>query len=132
MKSLIDRTVKKLKSRSLTGMAVAAILLIAGAGLFSSCTKSEAPADKTCHVTFILNQTNAAGDTALVQATAGELIKNPPVPVRSGFTFSGWYTNSADANPDPTKNTAAPKFPAYDLTTKPIYLDAILYARWVK
>jgi uncharacterized repeat protein (TIGR02543 family) len=132
MKSLIDRTVKKLKSRSLTGMAVAAILLIAGAGLFSSCTKSEAPVDKTCHVTFILNQTNAAGDTALVQATAGELIKNPPVPVRSGFTFSGWYTNSADANPDPTKNTAAPKFPAYDLTTKPIYLDAILYARWVK
>jgi uncharacterized repeat protein (TIGR02543 family) len=132
MKSLIDRTVKKLKSRSLTGMAVAAILLIAGAGLFSSCTKSEAPVDKTCHVTFILNQTNAAGDTALVQATAGELIKNPPMPVRSGFTFSGWYTNSADANPDPTKNTAAPKFPAYDLTTKPIYLDAILYARWVK
>jgi uncharacterized repeat protein (TIGR02543 family) len=132
MKSLIDRTVKKLKSRSLTGMAFAAILLIAGAGLFSSCTKSEAPVDKTCHVTFILNQTNAAGDTALVQATAGELIKNPPMPVRSGFTFSGWYTNSADANPDPTKNTAAPKFPAYDLTTKPIYLDAILYARWVK
>ena len=132
MKSLIDRTAKKLKSTSSTGMAVAAMLLIAGAGLFSSCTKSEAPVDKTCHVTFILNQTNAAGDTVLVQATAGELIKNPPVPVRSGFTFSGWYTNSADANPDPTKNTAAPKFPAYDLTTKPIYLDAILYARWVK
>ena len=132
MKSLIDRTVKKLKSRSLTGMAFAAILLTAGAGLFSSCTKSEAPVDKTCHVTFILNQTNAAGDTVLVQATAGELIKNPPVPVRSGFTFSGWYTNSADANPDPTKNTAAPKFPAYDIATKPIYLDAILYARWVK
>jgi uncharacterized repeat protein (TIGR02543 family) len=132
MKSFFDHTVKKLNNGSLTGIAITAILLIAGAGLFSSCTKSEAPVDRTCHVTFILNQTNAAGDTALVQVTAGELLKNPPVPVRTGFTFSGWYTNSADANPDPTKNTAAPKFPAYDITTKPIYLDAILYARWVK
>jgi uncharacterized repeat protein (TIGR02543 family) len=132
MKPFFNRMANKPKNRSLRGMAVTAILLIAGAGLFSSCSKSEAPVDRTCNVTFILNQTNAAGDTAVVQATAGEIIKNPPVPVRTGFTFSGWYTNSADANPDPTKNTAAPKFPAYDITTKPIYLDAILYARWVK
>jgi uncharacterized repeat protein (TIGR02543 family) len=132
MKAFFDRTMKKLKNRSFTVTAIAGILLIAGAGLFSSCSKSEAPVDRTCHVTFILNQTNAAGDTAVVEATAGELIKNPPVPVRTGFTFDGWYTNSADANPDPTKNTTPPKFPAYDIATKPIYLDAILYARWVK
>jgi uncharacterized repeat protein (TIGR02543 family) len=130
MKAFFDRTMKKLKSGSFTVVAIAAILLIAG--LFSSCSKSEAPVDRTCHVTFIQNQTNAAGDTAVIEVTAGDLIKNPPVPVRTGFTFNGWYTNSADANPDPTKNTAAPKFPAYDIATKPIYLDAILYARWVK
>jgi len=130
MKAFFDRTMKKLKSGSFTVVAIAGILLIAG--LFSSCSKSETPVDRTCHVTFIQNQTNAAGDTAVVEVTAGDLIKNPPVPVRTGFTFNGWYTNSADANPDPTKNTAAPKFPAYDIATKPIYLDAILYARWVK
>ena len=63
---------------------------------------------------------------------AGELVQNAPVPTRAGYTFDGWYANSADANPNPTKNTAPPKFPAYDITTKPIYLDVILYARWVK
>ena len=109
------------------------ILAIGGvAGLTVSCKKSKAAVDKTCTVTFILNQTNTAGDSVFVTATAGELIKNAPVPVRAGFNFNGWYTNSADANPNPTKNTAAPLFPAYDITTKPIYLDAILYARWVK
>jgi uncharacterized repeat protein (TIGR02543 family) len=111
------------------------LLLIVSAGslgLATSCKKSEAAVDKTCNVTFILNQTNAAGDTTLVTATAGALVQNAPVPVRSGFKFDGWYTNSADANPDPTKNTTAPKFPAYDITTKPIYLDVILYARWIK
>jgi hypothetical protein len=110
------------------------LLLITGgvAGLTSSCKKSKAAVDKTCTVAFILNETNTAGDTTFVTVTAGDLVKNAPVPVRTGFNFNGWYTNAADANPNPTKNTAAPVFPAYDITTKPIYLDAILYARWVK
>jgi uncharacterized repeat protein (TIGR02543 family) len=109
-------------------------ILVAGglAGLASSCKKDNAPVDQTCKVAFILNETNAAGDTTFVDVMAGQLVQNPPVPTRAGFTFDGWYTNSADANPNPTKNTAAPKFPAYDISTKPIYLDAILYARWVK
>ncbi|HEY4290281.1 MAG TPA: InlB B-repeat-containing protein [Puia sp.] len=109
------------------------ILAAAGvAGVTSSCKKSKAAPDKTCTVAFILNETNAAGDTVFVKGTAGELIQNAPVPARTGFNFKGWYTNSADANPNPTKNTAAPLFPAYDITVKPIYLDAILYARWAK
>ncbi len=98
--------------------------------LLSSCSKDSVAVDKTCKVTFILNLTNAGTDTAVVTATAGELIKNAPTPSRTGAQFDGWYANSADANPDPTKNTAPAKFPAYDLTTKPIYLNAILYARW--
>ena len=101
-------------------------------GLIMSCKKSPTAVDKTSKVTFILNQTNAAGDTSIVRVKAGEKIQNTPVPTRTGFKFDGWYTNSADANPDPTKNIAAPKFPAYDIATKPIYLDAILYARWIK
>jgi uncharacterized repeat protein (TIGR02543 family) len=111
------------------------LLIIAVAGCFgvtTSCKKREAAVDKTCTLTFILNQTNAAGDTTIVKATAGALVQNAPTPVRSGFKFDGWYANSADANPDPTKNTTAPKFPAYDITAKPIYLDVILYARWIK
>jgi uncharacterized repeat protein (TIGR02543 family) len=100
-------------------------------GLISSCKKDEAVVDKTCKVAFILNLTNAAGDTTFVTVNAGELVQNAPAPSRAGFKFDGWYTNSADANPDPTKNTTAPKFPAYDITTKPIYLNnTILYARW--
>ncbi|HEY4065111.1 MAG TPA: InlB B-repeat-containing protein [Puia sp.] len=102
------------------------------AGLTSSCKKSKAAVDTTCTVAFILNETNNAGDTAFVKVTAGQLVQNAPTPVRTGYNFSGWYTNSADANPNPTKNTAAPLFPAYDITKKPIYLDAILYARWTK
>lgn len=110
------------------------LLLVAASclGITTSCSKNEAAVDKTCTIAFILNQTNAAGDTAFVKTTAGSLIQNVPVPTRAGFTFDGWYTSSADANPDPAKNKTAPKFPAYDVATKPIYLDAILYARWIK
>lgn len=107
------------------------ILVIAGlACLTNACKKNNEAVDKTCNVAFILNQTNAAGDTVFVTATAGTLIQNAPVPVRTGYKFDGWYANSADANPNPAKNTAPPLFPAYDITVKPIYLDAILYARW--
>ena len=107
------------------------VLVIAGlTTLLNSCSKDSVAVDKTCKVSFILNLTNAGNDTTVVTANAGELIKNAPTPSRSGFQFDGWYANSADANPDPTKNTAPAKFPAYDITTKPIYLNAILYARW--
>jgi len=102
------------------------------ASLTSSCTKSEEVIDKTCKVALIQNLTNAAGDTIFIDGVAGELLQNVPVLTRTGFNFDGWYANSADANPDPTKNTAAPKFPQYDLSVKPIYLDVILYARWIK
>jgi uncharacterized repeat protein (TIGR02543 family) len=107
------------------------IVIVVIMGLNTSCKKSEV-AIRTCKVTLIQNLTNAAGDSLFLEATAGELLQNVPVLTRTGYTFNGWYANSADANPDPTKNTAAPKFPAYDLTTKPIYLDVILYARWIK
>jgi uncharacterized repeat protein (TIGR02543 family) len=100
--------------------------------LISSCKKDPAVVDKTCKVAFVLNLTNAAGDTTVVTATAGELVQNAPAPSRAGFKFDGWYANSADANPDPTKNTAPPKFPVYDVSKKPIYLNTILYARWIK
>jgi uncharacterized repeat protein (TIGR02543 family) len=108
------------------------LVLAIGTTLAGSCKKSKAAIDKTCTVAFILNETNNAGDTTFVTVQAGQLVQNAPAPVRTGYTFDGWYTNSADANPNPTKNTADPKFPAYDITVKPIYLDAILYARWVQ
>jgi len=114
-------------------LSIWTVLVIAGlAGLTNACKKNNDTVDKTCKVTFILNQTNAAGDTTFVSAMAGELIQNAPVPSRAGFRFDGWYANSADANPNPTKNTAPPAFPAYDISVKPIYLDVILYARWIK
>jgi len=117
-----------------TSIKILLLILAAGgfAGLAGSCKKNNAAVDRTCKVTFILNQTNAAGDTVFVNATAGQLVQNAPVPSRTGFRFDGWYANSADANPNPTKNTAPAKFPAYDVTKKPIYLDVILYARWVQ
>jgi uncharacterized repeat protein (TIGR02543 family) len=109
------------------------IIVIAGLmSSFYSCKKSDTVVNRTCKVYLIQNLTNLAQDTLKLTATAGELLQGVPTLTRTGFTFNGWYANSADANPDPTKNTAAPKFPAYDLTTKPIYLDVILYARWIK
>ena len=108
------------------------ILVIVGFAGLNSCRKSEVAVDKTCKVAFILNLTNAAGDTTFVDGIAGEFLQNVPVPTRTGYKFDGWYANSADANPNPTKNTAAPKFPAYDLSEKPVYLDVILYARWIQ
>lgn len=99
-------------------------------GLMSSCQKSEV-VDRTCKVAFITNLTNAAGDTVFVDVEAEQLV-NAPVLTRTGFKFDGWFTNSADANPDPTKTPAVTKFKAYDVTVKPIYLDMILYARWIK
>lgn len=118
--------------RKMIRQAALLVTLLAGTFLISSCDKNDEITDRTCTVAFIQNLTNAAGDTLFVQVQAGELIANPPVLTRSGFRFDGWYTNSADAIPDPTKNTKPPKFPAYDITTKPVYLDMILYSRWVK
>ncbi len=100
-------------------------------GLMSSCQKSEV-VDRTCKVAFITNLTNAAGDTVFVDVEAGQLAANIPVLTRTGFKFDGWFTNAADANPDPTKTPAVTKFKPYDVTVKPIYLDMILYARWIK
>ena len=100
--------------------------------LASSCQKDEEAVDRTCKVAFIQNLTNAAGDTIFIDAIAGTLVQNVPVLSRTGFIFDGWYTNAADANPDPTKTPKVPKFPAYDVSQKPIYLDVILYARWIK
>lgn len=108
-----------------------AMIAIVVAALTSSCKKSEV-VDRTCKVTFILNLTNAATDTTVVNVVAGELVKDAPVLTRTGYRFDGWFVNSADANPDPTKTPAVPKFPVYDVLTKPIYLDVILYARWIK
>lgn len=108
------------------------LIMACFAGLTNSCNKSSQAVDRTCKVTFILNLTNAAGDTTIVTAMAGALVQNAPALTRTGFRFDGWYANSASANPDPTKNTAPPTFPAYDITVKPIYLDVILYARWIK
>jgi uncharacterized repeat protein (TIGR02543 family) len=118
---------KAIKNYILLALAIGTV-----AALAVSCKKSKATVDRTCTVAFILNETNNAGDTTFVTVQAGELVKDAPVPVRAGYTFDGWYTNSADANPNPTKNTADPKFPVYDITVKPIYLDVILYARWVQ
>ncbi len=108
---------------------IACVLIVL---LINSCAKSDALVDKTCTVTFIQNLTNEARDSLFVEVQAGELITNPPILKREGFIFDGWFTNAADANPDPTKNNKPPKFPAYDILTKPIYLDVILYARWIK
>lgn len=101
-------------------------------GLMSSCQKSDDVVDRTCKVAFITNLTNAAGDTVFVEVPAGQLATGVPSLTRTGFKFDGWFTNSADANPDPTKTPAVTKFKAYDVTVKPIYLDMILYARWIK
>jgi len=108
------------------------ILIAVFVGIAYSCSSDEETIDRTCKATFLLNLTNAGTDTTIVHVTAGELCDSVPALNRTGYIFDGWYTNSADANPDPTKNTKAPKFPAYDVTSKPIYLDVILYARWIK
>lgn len=100
--------------------------------LINSCNKSSQTVDRTCKVTFILNLTNAAGDTTFVNAMAGALVQNAPTLTRVGYRFDGWYTNSASANPDPTKNTTPAIFPTYNISVEPIYLDVILYARWIK
>jgi len=111
---------------------ILSIGVIAGfIGLANSCKKSEVVVDKTCTITLILNLTNLAGDTTLITGMAGSLAENVPVLTRTGFKFDGWYANSADAKPTPTQNTAAAKFPAYDFSVRPIYMDAILYARWI-
>ncbi len=116
-------TIKVIFSIALTAIVIASFT--------NSCKKDEV-IDRTCKVTLIQNLTTAATDTLFVDVLAGELAKNVPVLTRTGFKFDGWYTNSADANPDPAKTPAVPKFPAYNLSVKPIYLDVILYARWIK
>jgi len=113
-------------------MLFSLLIIVAFVGLSYSCDSDNEQIDRTCKVTFLTNLTNAGTDTTCVYVEAGELCDSVPELTRTGYKFDGWYTNSADANPIPEKNIKAPKFPVYDLTSRPVYLDMILYARWIK
>lgn len=106
---------------------VSAIALFALA--FTSCKEDKQTGDGVCKVTLVtrINPT-MAGDTLRFEVKSGELMQEVPELTKQGFTFGGWYTDAASAN----KTTGKASFAPYDLSEQPIYLDVILYARWLK
>lgn len=97
------------------------------AAITVSCDKDD-DVDRTCKVALVTRvNPNTVGDTVYRDVQAGEFLLDVEDPVKPGFTFGGWFTDSGTAD---TK-TGDPKFPAYDLKNKPIYLNTILYARWL-
>ena len=66
-----------------------------------------------CYVYFISNN----GDDAIQRVVqSGQTVTEPTAPTRSGYTFTGWYTDEACTN-------------AYDFTSK-VTADITLYAGW--
>lgn len=93
-----------------------------------SCDDNEV--NGMCHVTLVCNvNPGKDGDILEFDVKAGEIFETPALE-RNGFEFAGWYTDQASAKNQ--KKDAAIKFKPYDLETTPIYLDVILYGRWVK
>lgn len=86
--------------------------------------------DRTCSVTLVCNvNPGVEGDEIYYEVQAGEML-TPPELVKEGYEFAGWYTDQATANNHAASATI--KFAPYVLDTMPIYLDVVLYARWVK
>ena len=78
------------------------------------------PEDKV-DVTFDLNYEGANPRTEIVKVTKGTAVSEPPAPVRTGYDFIGWYTDSVN-QVEETK---------YDFTT-PVTAPLILYAGWAE
>ncbi|MBU5354735.1 InlB B-repeat-containing protein [Paenibacillus barcinonensis] len=65
-------------------------------------------------VTF---DTNGATTLQPVEVNNGEMLSRPSEPVRSGYTFTGWYTDRALTQP-------------FDFATATVNADITLYAGW--
>lgn len=86
--------------------------------------------DRTCLVTLVCNiNSGVEGDELYYEVQAGEMLPVPEL-VKEGYEFAGWYTDQATANNHTASATI--KFEPYDLDNIPIYLDVVLYARWIK
>ena len=71
----------------------------------------------TFNVKFMMNDgTNNVYTTQLVSTTSG--LKYPSIPTRSGYIFTGWYTDESCSE-------------IYDFT-KTIHIDTQLYAGWMQ
>ncbi len=64
---------------------------------------------------------NTSGGTAIdsVEAEYNMTISNPGSPTKSGYTFSGWYTNTSYSN-------------AWNFSNDTVTSNTVLYAKWVK
>ncbi len=114
-----------------TMKTILSALALSGFLLAVSCDKEEGiDTSVKCRVAFVtkVNTPALVGDTIFMDVVPGQLVPQIPVVEKPGFYLEGWYTDAAQAN---TAKGGVLKFPAYDLTTKPIYLDVILYARWL-
>lgn len=93
-----------------------------------SCDNDEC--ERTCNVTLVCNiNSGVEGDELYYEVQAGEMLTVPELQ-KEGYEFAGWYTDQATANNHTASATI--KFAPYDLDTMPIYLDVVLYARWIK
>ncbi len=70
-------------------------------------------------VEYVVTYDPRGGEMAgtVVRAAAGSFLTEPPVPVREGFTFAGWFADEA-------------RTVAWDFAKNPIMRDTTLYARW--
>ena len=71
---------------------------------------------QTVTITLHLNDGTITGVTSPITINSGELLDNLPDPEREGYTFEGWFTDSACTIP-------------FD-STQPITTDLDLYADW--
>lgn len=90
-----------------------ALTLILCFGL-TACGKASPSATGACTVVFY---TNGGSEVRSQKVDAGEKIKRPPDPTRSGMDFVGWYTDIECLN-------------EWDFATDTVDKDTVLFAKW--
>jgi uncharacterized repeat protein (TIGR02543 family) len=83
-------------------------------------TVTEQPeAEKIYTVTFDLNYTGAPNPSANQEIAEGKYAERPANPVRTGYTFGGWFTDAAGTN-------------KWDFDINTVKWPTTLYAKWTR
>ncbi len=87
---------------------------------------------KIANVSYYYNYDNGYCKTYFIDDVDGDIIINkPPMPIRDGYRFGGWYKEEECINEWNFDHDIVPK-KIYDEEENYIYKETALYAKWTK
>lgn len=107
--------IKEIKMKKFTASLIFILSLAMLAGIFAGCGEKE---DTRAQYTVTFNANYEGSAPSIAKVYENETVGKPADPVRAGYDFDGWYTDTALVN-------------AYDFTSA-ITEDITLYASWLE